>query len=187
TAAEYDHLNTVNQIAAERRFLKELVVVTGTAIKVSRTPDGQLPLLFLAGAGPDSAVMAILTPNAEERAAALLPPTPVRLVCIGSGRVETVSMLTMCSFTMSDAAARAVMARTVDEESIKTWSRARLEAWFKCPETFESEDDSVRAFGLSIDWLGAHQKPMTPASVKAFREQLLRDHHCAAADHQAPG
>jgi hypothetical protein len=179
TAAEYDRLYAVNQIAAEQKFHMEMIVITGEVQKVSRTPDGKFPLLFLAGHPKASQlVLATLSPNAEARAATLQPPEKVRLVCVGGERVESFATLNLCSFALTDAEIRRAQSEPVSESAVRTWTRKQLSAWFKCPESFSSEEDSKHAFLLSIVWLEAQGQPITQETIQDFRGELLRDHKC---------
>jgi len=180
TATEYDRLYAVNEIAAERRFHLQMIVLTEDVMKVSRTPDGQFPLLFLAGhPSAGRVVLAALNPGAEARAASLKPPEKVRLLCVGGERVEAIATLNLCSFALTDTEIRQAQAGEVDEDTVRAWSRIQLSTWFKCPESYASEEESRRDFGLSIVWLQAQGSPVTVESIQEFRSQLLREHRCA--------
>jgi len=49
---------------------------------------------------------------------------------------------------------------------------------FRCPESFDNEDQKAKALFDMVDWYGAHNKTVTPEGLLSFRMKVLEEHHC---------
>ena len=178
SAIEYDRLWSLNQIAAEHRFLGREVIVEGTALKVSRDPSGRYPLIFLRGSTKSTIVISLFAQSQELRAANVGIGSTVKIQCKSGQRVEISSILIRCLFVLPNITFR-MWDETPGQEEARTWTRKQLLAWFRCREDWGNDEEQAEGYAIALKWFMNHGGDVRAQDqAVAFVAQLQRELEC---------